>query len=117
MAPEPRGWIRGQAMENRYALMPSCSHQRDVVGPPVVVVVGDVAGLAVPDRARPPAEGVPDRLAAAVVGYRALNLVRSRGDAPGEAGRERREGKIAHELIVAGLLGTQGARWRDAGGH
>ena len=34
--------------------------QRDVLGPPVVVIVGDVAGVAVQHLARGPAEGVPD---------------------------------------------------------
>jgi hypothetical protein len=57
-------------------------HQRHVFWPPVVVVVGDIAGVTVPDRAGPTAEGVPDRLTAAVCGNRALDLIRGRSKPP-----------------------------------
>ena len=66
---------------------PEVPDQRDVGGHPVVVVAGDVAGVAVVDRARHPAEGVPDGRRPAVLVDRALDLVRRRGDAPPEARR------------------------------
>jgi len=63
-------------------------HQANVLGPAVIVIVGDVAGVAVADRPIPPAEGVPHGLAAAVFGDGAFDLIGGGGDAPGEAGRK-----------------------------
>jgi hypothetical protein len=63
-------------------------HQRDVLLVPVVVVVGDVAGVVVRDLARRVGERVPDRRALAVLVPRALDLVGRRGRAPEEAFRE-----------------------------
>jgi hypothetical protein len=77
-------------------------HQRHVLGPPVVVVARDIAGVPVPDGAWLAAEGVPDRLAAAVFADGALDLVSSGGHPPGESVREARHGKFAHPAIVAG---------------
>ena len=44
------GVIRGQATENRYDVEAELGHERDVVAEAVVVVDGDVAGVAVRDR-------------------------------------------------------------------
>ncbi len=79
---------------------PEAGHQLDVGRPAVVVIGRHVAGLAVPGRARLAAEHVPDRLAAAVLGGRALDLVRRGGNAPGEVGGERRHRSIGHAAIV-----------------
>src|SRR5256885_11972801 len=51
---------------------------------------GDVAGTAVGDPAGLVAERVPDGRSPAVLGGGALDLVRGRGHAPAEPGRERR---------------------------
>src|ERR1700688_1975910 len=48
----------------------------------MVVVAGDVAGIAVFDLARGVAEAIPDRLAPAVLVPRAFDLVRGAGGAP-----------------------------------
>ena len=64
------------------------AHQRDVLGPAVVVVAGDVAGVAVVDGAGHPAERVPDRRGSPVLGRRALDLVRGGGHAPDEVPAE-----------------------------
>ena len=54
----------------------------------VVVVARDVAVVAVDDGAGNAAEGVPDRVAAAVLVGRALDLVRGRRDPEEEVRRE-----------------------------
>ncbi len=77
-------------------------HQGDILGPAVVVISGDVAGLAVPDHAGLATERVPDGYAPAVLGYCALYLVGGCRDTPGEARREPREIMIAHQAIVKG---------------
>jgi hypothetical protein len=64
------------------------AHHRDVLGHPVVVVAGDVARVPVHHGAGDPAERVPDRRRAAVLGGGALDLVRRGGGAPEEPGRE-----------------------------
>jgi hypothetical protein len=92
-------------------------HQGDIFRPPVVVVVGDVAGVAVPDCAGATAEDVPYRLTAAVLGDSAFDLVCGRCHAPGEAGRELRKLGSVHRLMVARLLGAQGGRWGNARGQ
>jgi hypothetical protein len=58
------------------ALDPHRREQVEVLAPAVVVVAGDVAGVPVDDVAGRVAEAVPDRLAAAVLVPRALDLVR-----------------------------------------
>ncbi len=63
-------------------------HQIHVGVDPVVVVAGDVAGSAVGDAVGFVAERVPDARAPAVFGGGAFDLVRGRGYAPVEAGRE-----------------------------
>ena len=63
-------------------------HEVEVLAPAVVVIAGDVAGVAVGDGARHAAEGVPDRLAAAVLVRGALDLVGGGGGAEAESGRE-----------------------------
>jgi hypothetical protein len=50
-------------------------HEVEVLAPAVVVVAGDLAGVAVLDGAGNAAEGVPDRVAAPVLMSRALDLV------------------------------------------
>ena len=85
------GDLRGDARpRDREAVGPQAQalHQRDVLRPPVVVVVGDVAGVAADDLAGGVAEGVPDRGGAPVLGDRALDLVGGGGRAPHEAGGE-----------------------------
>ena len=77
--------MRGQAIENRYAVAPIGLHQRDVRLVPVVVVVGDVARVVVPHVARRVCVPVPDGLAFAVLMRRAFNLRRRRRHAPDEA--------------------------------
>ena len=74
-------------------LEPDLLHQVEVLRPAVVVVAGDVAGVAVLDHARRVAEAVPDRLAAAVLGDGALDLVGGRGGPPQEVSRERHGGR------------------------
>ncbi len=63
-------------------------HQRDVFLVTMVVIVGDVSGVAVPDLPGRVCERVPDRGALAVLVPRAFNLVCRRGGAPEEALRE-----------------------------
>jgi hypothetical protein len=85
-----------------------------VLGVAVVGVARDRAVRAVPDRAGARGEGVPDRGAAAVLGARALHLVRRRGGAqlealgPGQPGRQcgRRDGarRGAHEGSLERLV-------------
>ena len=64
------------------------AHQRNVFAVAMVVVAGDVAGVAVVRSAGRMAEGVPDRGAAAVFGYRTFDLVRRGGHAELESGRK-----------------------------
>jgi hypothetical protein len=89
--PGDREPVRGQ---------PQAGHQPDVARPAVVVVGRDVAGVAIPDHAGLAAEHVPDRLAAAVLRDRALDLVRGGGSAPREAGGETRHRSIGHAASV-----------------
>jgi hypothetical protein len=63
-------------------------HQVEVGVEPVIVVVGDIAGVAVDDTARGMAEGVPDRRPAPVLLHGSLDLVRGRSRTDHEAGRE-----------------------------
>ena len=63
-------------------------HQGDVLRHPVVVVAGDVTGVATDHGAGHPGELVPDRGPAAVLGGGALDLVRRGRGAPPEVGRE-----------------------------
>ena len=74
-------------------LQAQLGHQRDVVAVAVVVVARHVAGVPADDPARGVAEGVPDRRGAAVLGRRALDLVRGGRRAPEEAGREGQPGR------------------------
>src|SRR5687768_12129080 len=60
----------------------------DVVAEAVVVIVGDVAAVAVLDLAGSLAEGVPDRRAAAVGCGGTFNLITGRGHAPFKSGRK-----------------------------
>ncbi|GAA2165038.1 hypothetical protein GCM10010403_48700 [Glycomyces rutgersensis] len=60
-------------------------HEGDVLVDPVVVVAGHGAGLAAPGLAGGRREGVPNGLAPAVLGRRALDLVGGRGGSPQEA--------------------------------
>ena len=67
---------------------PETRDQRDVLVDPVVVVAGAIAVAAVLDRAGPPAELVPDRVAPAVLVRGAFDLVGAGRDAPDELARE-----------------------------
>ena len=75
-------------------------HQVEVALPAVVVVAGDIAGVAVPHLAGRLRERVPDRRAAAVLVERALHLIRGRRGAEREPGREHEAGVA----IVGGSL-------------
>ncbi len=63
-------------------------HVLHVVAPAVVVVAGRVAGVAAVDRARDPAEPVPDRLAAAIIVHRAFDLIGCGRRTPEEPSRK-----------------------------
>src|SRR5215469_3289642 len=63
--------------------------QIDVVAPAVIVVAGDVAGIAVLHAPRRVREDVPDALAASVFVDRALDLIARSRRAPYEVGRKR----------------------------
>src|SRR5262249_15950528 len=58
------------------------THERHVLLVSMVVIVGDVSGVAVLDLARRVREGVPDRRTLAVLVPRAFDLVRRGGRAP-----------------------------------
>ena len=73
-------------------LEPELLHQVEVLRPAVVVVAGNVPGVAVLGHAGRVTEAVPDRLAAAVLVDGALDLVRGRGGPPQEISRERHGG-------------------------
>src|SRR5690606_14467945 len=60
-------------------------HERDVLAPAVVVVGGDVAGVAVADPAGGAGVGVPDGRCAAVLRGGSLDLVGGRRGTPEEA--------------------------------
>ena len=62
-------------------------HQREVLGPAVVVVAGDVTAAAVDDATGLGRERVPDAGAPAVLASGALDLVRRRTGTEAEAGR------------------------------
>ena len=123
------------------AAHPEVAHQVEVLGVAVVVVGGDVTGVAVAGAPGVAAEGVPDRLAAPVLLGRALDLVRGGGRAPAEVVREaqraggpsryrhgfsswirghrRRFGSapMIGQALPAGHAGRRGGRrWRVGGG-
>ncbi len=75
-------------------------HQRDVLRPPVIVIGGHVAGVAVPDHPGLTAERIPDRVAAAVLGDGPFDLVGGSGHAPAEAGGEGGHRRVSHPPIV-----------------
>src|SRR5579875_1609217 len=64
------------------------AQEREVGGPAVVVVAGHVAGGAPSGLPGRVAEAVPDRLAAAVLPHRALDLIRDCGGSPNEPRRK-----------------------------
>jgi hypothetical protein len=68
------------------------AHQRHILAVAVVEVARDRAGVAVQDLAVGGGEAVPDALAAAVLRYRALDLVRGGRRTPEEVAREGRRG-------------------------
>ena len=65
------------------------SDEVDVLGPAVIVVAGDIPGVAVCDVAGRVTEGVPDGWAAAILVDGALDLVAGGGGSPGEVRRKR----------------------------
>ena len=87
----------------------------------MVVVDGDVAGLAVEDPARLAHERVPDARAAAALGDGALDLVGGGGDAPREvrgkveAAHGRVVGRgIRHVMVLRRVVGV--VAWLPVGG-
>src|SRR3712207_895769 len=85
-------------------------HQRHVLLVPVVVVVGEVTGVAVLDLAGRVREGVPDGRALAVLVPGPLDLVRRRGDAPVEAVRKpSRRSRLGTWSNIGGLRGRSAA--------
>ena len=97
-------------------------HEVEVVRPAVVVVDGDVAGLAVEDPAGLAHERVPDARAAAALGDGALDLVGGGGDAPREvrgkveAAHGRAVGRgIRHVMVLRRVVGD-GRLGRRSGG-
>ena len=72
-------------------------HERDVLPIPVVVIAGDVSGVAVPHPTRGVGEPVPDAFAASVVAGRPLHLVGRRRGSPDEV---RRESALCHRPSV-----------------
>ena len=96
-------------------------HERDVLGHPVVVVAGQVAVVGVVDGSGHAGEGVPDGGPTAVLGHRALDLVRRRRGPPEEAGRERaghdlggrpRTGECGHAFTAPCMMPA--TSWRPA---
>ena len=67
------------------ALQSELAHQRDVLAPAVVVVAGDVAGVAVMHHRRRVREALPDARPRTVGEGRAFDLIRGRRRAPEEA--------------------------------
>src|SRR5262249_58663129 len=63
--------------------------QIDVVAPAVIVVAGDIAGIAVLHAPRRMGEDIPDALAASVFVDGAFDLIARRRRAPYEVGRKR----------------------------
>ena len=63
-------------------------HERDVLAIPVVVIAGDVAGVAVPHPPRRVGEPIPDALSATVLVDGPFDLIRGGRRPPDEAGRE-----------------------------
>ena len=63
-------------------------HDRHIPGIPVVVIIGYVAGRTVRDLAWRVGEGIPNAGAAAVLAYRAFDLVRGRCRPPDKVGWE-----------------------------
>src|SRR6266404_7324850 len=63
-------------------------HEPHIILVAMIMIVGDIGVVAVPDLARRMRVAIPDRGAATVFPYGALDLKRRRGDAPGEAVRK-----------------------------
>src|SRR5262249_34875007 len=84
----------GESLRRRAQVL----HQLHVLPVAVVVVVGDVSGVAVLDLARRVRVRVPDRWALAVLVPRALDLVGRGGRAPEETRRELTGGDL-HGLV------------------
>ncbi|CAM5256229.1 hypothetical protein SGLAM104S_09630 [Streptomyces glaucescens] len=108
--PGDREAVRGQAQ---------LRHHRHVVAEAVVVVDGDVTGVAAGRLARRMAEGVPDRRRPAVLADRALDLVGGGGRAPeegrgeGVGGGRGRRGHRNHGLRHGSAPRGRGDRRRD----
>ena len=77
-------------------------HDRDILGIPVVVIIGYVAGRTVRDLAWRVGEGIPNAGAAAVLAYRALDLVRRRCRPPDKVGWEALHVAPLHVHVVHG---------------
>ena len=67
---------------------PQVLHDPDVVAPSVVVIAGNITGVAVEHPSGNPAETVPYALRPPVLGHRSLDLVGGRSRAPQETDRE-----------------------------
>src|SRR5690606_33685327 len=89
----PPGQQPGPGDREPVRVYPQAGYQVDVLLHPVVVVDGDVAGLAPGGLAGEMREGVPHRRATATFGHGTLDLVGGGGYAPHEV---RRESVFAH---------------------
>jgi len=99
----PRGNDPRPADREAIRVEAELAHEADVLRPAVIVVAGDVAGLAGGDRAGAPAELIPDGRSLPVLVVRALDLVcRGRGT------KKEARGKPAVELAHrAGSISSQ----------
>src|SRR5882757_143625 len=70
-------------------LNPQILHEPQIILVAMIVIDRDIRVVAVPDLARRVRVAVPDRCAATVFLYSALDLKRGRGDTPGETLRKR----------------------------
>src|SRR5690606_32221836 len=81
----PGGLDAGPGQGETVGAQAEFGHERDVLAPAVVVVGGDVAGVAVADPAGGAGVGVPDGRCAAVLRGGSLDLVGGRRGTPEEA--------------------------------
>src|SRR5205823_3379623 len=86
--PSPRGQNARPGEAQSVRLEPQLLHDPDVVAPAVVMVAGDVAGVAGEDGALLAAEHVPHALPAPSLACGAFNLVRRRRSTPHKIARK-----------------------------
>ena len=78
------------------------SDEVDVLRPAVIVVAGDIPGVAVCDVSGRMTEGVPDGRAAAILVDGALDLVAGGGGSPGELRRKRHRTPLVRRWLSCG---------------